>query len=77
MGRLVHFMQSAVGRLARIVAGLALIGVGFLVMHGVGGVIVAIVGLVPLFAGLAGICLFAPLVGYTLQGKPRTGHAHP
>jgi hypothetical protein len=51
--------------------------VGLFVVHGFGGAIVAIVELVPLFTGLAGTCLLAPLRGYTLRGKPGTSHVHP
>ncbi len=66
----VTFMQSAFGRLLRIVVGVALVVVGAVVVGGAWGTVIAIVGLVPLFAGLVGICLFAPFFGYTLTGKP-------
>jgi hypothetical protein len=76
MGAFVHFMQGAAGRLLRIVAGLALIGVGWFVVQGTGGIVLAVVGLVPLVAGLVGICLVGPLFGYTLSGQPiRRPHA--
>jgi hypothetical protein len=71
MNGLVGFMQSWEGRLLRVVAGLALIGVGLFVMQGAWGYVVAAIGLIPLFAGVVGICLFAPLFGYTLSGAPR------
>ncbi len=73
MGSFVHFMQSAAGRLLRIVAGIALIALGLVVIQGTGGTIVAVVGVVPLVAGLAGVCLIGALFGYTLTGQPR-GH---
>jgi DUF2892 family protein len=75
MNGFVGFMQSWIGRLLRIVAGLALIGVGLFVMQGVWGYVVAAIGLIPLFAGAAGICLLAPLFGYTLSGAPRRAQA--
>lgn len=58
-----RFMSSWVGRLIRIVAGIALIIVGLAVVHGMWGIILAIVGLVPLLAGVFHFCVFAPLFG--------------
>jgi hypothetical protein len=75
MNGFVGFMQSWVGRLLRIVAGLALIGIGLFAVPGAWGYVLAAIGLVPLFAGSAGICLLAPLFGYTLTGAPRRAHA--
>jgi Inner membrane protein YgaP-like, transmembrane domain len=72
MNGFVGFMQSWIGRLLRIVAGLALIAVGLFVMQGAWGYVVAVIGLVPLLAGIAGNCLLAPLFGYTLPGAPRS-----
>ncbi len=67
----VNFMKSGAGRVARIVAGLALIVIGLAVIGGTGGIILAVVGLVPLAAGLANVCLFAPLFGADLHGNAR------
>ena len=64
-----RFMSSLEGRLLRIVAGIALIIIGLAVVHGTGGIILAIVGLVPLVAGLANVCFFAPLFGGPFQAK--------
>ncbi len=64
----VRFMTSGVGRLVRIVAGAALVVVGLVVVGGVGGIILAVVGLVPLLAGLFDFCVFAPLFGAPLSG---------
>lgn len=58
-----RFMSSVFGRLLRIVAGIALIIVGLAVVQGIGGVILAVVGLVPLVAGISHVCVFAPLFG--------------
>jgi hypothetical protein len=74
MGSFVGFMESSFGRLLRIVAGVALLVVGLFFVQGVWGYVLAAVDLVPVVAGLGGICLFAPLVGYTLQGAPRRVH---
>ncbi len=64
-----RFMFSTAGRLARILAGIALILVGLLVLQGTAGVILAAAGLVPLTAGLFNFCLFAPLFGGPFLGK--------
>jgi hypothetical protein len=68
MNPFVKFMASPAGRITRIVAGIVLIVLGFLVIHGVGGIIVAGVGLVPLLAGLFDFCVFAPLFGAPMSG---------
>ncbi len=64
----IRFMVSGSGRGVRIVAGLVLIGVGLAVLHGPGGVILAVVGLVPLAAGVFDFCVFAPLFGLPVLG---------
>jgi hypothetical protein len=74
MNPFVKFMASTAGRIVRIVAGIALIAVGLLVIGGTGGIIVAVVGAVPLLAGLFDFCVFAPLFGAPLSGpKIRAG----
>ena len=62
------FIAGTAGRAIRIVAGLALILVGLLAVGGVWGWILAIVGLVPLLAGLFDRCVFAPLFGLPFVG---------
>ena len=48
-------------RIFRIVAGLVLIALGFFVLSGTWGLVVGIVGLVPLLTGLVGWCpLYLP-----------------
>jgi hypothetical protein len=64
----IKFMASAAGRITRIVAGLALIALGLLVVHGTGGIILVVVGLVPFLAGVFDFCVFAPLFGFPLSG---------
>lgn len=60
---LVHFLESSAGRIARMAAGLALIGLGVGLSIAFGGAwwVVAAVGVVPFAAGLFGVCLLAPL----------------
>lgn len=68
MNAFFRFISSPAGRVTRIVAGLALILIGILVLKGIGGWILAIVGLVPLAAGLFDRCVFAPLFGLPFVG---------
>ena len=65
----VQFMASMAGRITRIVAGILLIALGLLVVQNTTGIILAVVGLVPLLAGLLDFCVFAPLFGAPLSGK--------
>ena len=69
MSALVRFMSSTTGRIVRIVAGIVLIAVGLLAISGTAGIIVAIIGLLPLFAGILDVCVLAPLFGMPLGGK--------
>ena len=63
-----QFMSSGLGRGLRIVAGIVLIAVGLAGVGGTGGIVLAVVGLVPLLAGVFDVCLFAPLFGAPLKG---------
>jgi hypothetical protein len=62
-------MAGSSGRIARIVAGIVLVLVGLLALGGAVGIIVAVIGLVPLLAGLFDFCVFAPLGGLPFVGK--------
>jgi len=62
------FMASVAGRIIRAVAGIALIAWGVLGLGGTTGIIVAVIGVVPLAAGLFDFCVFAPLFGCPLSG---------
>jgi hypothetical protein len=68
MNAVFRFLASSAGRVVRAVAGLALIVVGIAVIGGLVGWILAIVGLVPLAAGLFDRCVFAPLFGLPFAG---------
>jgi len=69
MNAFFRFIASPAGRVIRIVAGLALILIGLLALEGLVGWIVAIVGLVPLAAGVFDWCVFAPLFGLPFVGS--------
>jgi len=64
-----RFMSSATGRILRVLVGLALIAWGGINWGTTAGVVVAVVGLVPLFAGAFDICIFAGLFGGIWSGR--------
>jgi hypothetical protein len=68
MNPFIKFMASTAGRITRIVAGIVLIAWGLMGIGGTTGVVLTIVGLVPLLAGLFDFCVFAPLFGAPLSG---------
>ncbi|MCC6613523.1 MAG: DUF2892 domain-containing protein [Anaerolineae bacterium] len=63
------FMAGTAGRLIRIIAGIVLILVGLLVVKDTGGIILAIVGVLPILAGVLNVCLIAPIIGAPFSGK--------
>jgi hypothetical protein len=74
MNPFVSFMASTAGRIVRIAAGIALVAWGWFGLGGTTGIIVAVIGLVPLLAGVFDFCVFAPLFGNPLSGaKIRAG----
>jgi hypothetical protein len=75
MNPFVKFMASPAGRIVRIVAGIALVAWGFFGnLNTWVGILVIVVGLVPLLAGLFDFCVFAPLFGNPMSGpKIRAG----
>ena len=68
MNGLFEFMASGAGRIARIAAGAVLILVGLLALGGTGGIVLAVIGIVPLAAGALDVCVFAPLFGLPFAG---------
>jgi hypothetical protein len=69
MNPFVKFLASPSGRVIRALAGLALVAWGLLGLAAPTGIIVAVIGLVPLAAGLFDFCVFAPLFGAPLSGQ--------
>ena len=62
------FMASTVGRVGRVIFGLILIALGVGYFGGVGGWILAVIGLVPIAAGVFNVCLLSPLLGAPFSG---------
>lgn len=70
MNPFISWMASSAGRITRIVLGAILIGLGFFVVNNTAvGIILIVVGLVPLLAGIFDVCVFAPLFGNPFSGK--------
>ena len=69
MNPLIKFLASTAGRIVRILAGIALIVWGLAGLGGTVGIVLAVIGAVPLLAGIFDFCVFAPLFGNPLSGK--------
>lgn len=67
-GWFARLMSTLGGRLGRSVAGLLLITVGLLLVGGGLGIGLAVIGGVPLAAGLFDLCVFSALFGGPLGG---------
>ncbi len=67
---LVRLMQTTAGRIARILLGGGLITLG--VTLGGGWLALVAVGLIPIFAGLVGVCFAAPLLHMPLRNTARS-----
>ena len=63
------FMSSPLGRVLRVVFGGLLIYVGLNVVQGVGGTVIALLGIVPIAAGLVNLCILGPLLGAPVRGS--------
>lgn len=68
-GWFAQLMSTLGGRLGRGVAGIGLIAAGLGLVGGLPGVALAVVGVVPLLAGLADLCIFSALFGGPLHGS--------
>ena len=75
MNPFVNFMASKTGRIIRILAGIALVAWGLLGLGGTTGIVVAVIGLVPLLAGLFDVCVFAPLFKNPFKGPEIRGES--
>jgi hypothetical protein len=63
------FMAGGIGRGARIAAGVVLIALGLLVIKDTAGIIVSVIGVLPILAGVLNFCLIAPVIGAPFSGK--------
>ena len=73
-----QFFATGAGRVTRIVAGIALIMWGYLLLPSVAGIFLIVIGLVPLLAGTFDVCLISALLGGPFQGSAirEVGRSH-
>ena len=64
-----RFMASPLGRGGRIVIGVALIVVGYALVGGVAGWLIAVAGLLPLTLGVINGCILAPFLRVPFKGS--------
>jgi hypothetical protein len=62
-------MNTVFGRWSRVVGGSAMIVGGLAFLGGPAGVLLAVVGLVPLLAGMLDICVLAPVIHTPFAGQ--------
>lgn len=65
---LFRFLASPAGRVTRVVVGVALIILGVMLQNPVGWVI-AVIGLVPAYAGIFDVCVISRLFGGPFRGS--------
>ncbi len=63
-----QFMSSPAGRVVRVIAGVALIAWGYTLREQSTGIVLMIVGLVPLLAGAFDVCVISALLGGPFSG---------
>lgn len=63
-----QFMASGSGRVIRVIAGIVIFLLGAQ-MHSGAGYVIAVIGIVPMAAGIFDFCLIAPLVKMPFAGK--------
>lgn len=73
MNPIIKFLASTTGRIVRVLAGIALVSWGLMGLTGTAGIIVAVIGLVPLLAGIFDVCVFAPLFRNPFKGADIRG----
>lgn len=64
-----RFMSSPTGRVARVVAGVVLIGWGYTRLGSTAGIVLIVVGCIPLLAGVFNLCLISALLGGPISGR--------
>ena len=66
---LARFINSPAGRVFRVVVGVALILWGYTRLGSSAGVVLIVVGLIPLVAGVFDLCLVSALLGGPISGS--------
>jgi len=68
-----RFVNSPVGRIARLVVGIVLIIWGYTQLNTGTGIVLIVIGLVPLVAGGFDLCLISALLGGPISGASIRG----
>ena len=63
-----RFINTSAGRVVRILAGVVLIGWGYIQLPEIVGIVLIVLGLVPLIAGIFHMCLISALLGGPISG---------
>jgi len=63
------FINSPAGRIARVVVGIGLIVWGYTQLNTGTGIVLIVIGLVPLAAGAFDLCLISALLGGPISGE--------
>lgn len=66
--KLVKFMTSRMGRAARIMLGLVIMGFGLFAAQGVLRQVLPLIALIPIAGGILDFCLIGFAMGYPLKG---------
>ena len=64
-----QFINTPAGRIIRLIAGAVLIVWGYTQLDQTLGIVLIVVGLIPLLAGALDLCLISALLGGPLSGK--------
>jgi DUF2892 family protein len=67
--RIARFVNSPAGRIARVVAGCALIVWGYMNRINTAGIILMAVGVAPVMTGSLNLCLIGALLGAPIRGR--------
>ncbi len=65
---IVQVLSGTAGRGVRVVVGLGLVAIGVWLVGGIAGWVLAVIGLVPIAAGVFDFCVLAPFFGLGFKG---------
>jgi len=72
---MIEFLATDSGRWIRLIAGLVMV-VGGVLYATTAGLVIALLGLIPIAAAAMDLCLLAPLVGKPMHGEEIRAHQH-
>ena len=64
-----RFMAQPFGRIIRVVAGAAMMGIGLGAVQGTEGTVLAVVGVLPILTGVFNVCVLGPILRAPLLGR--------